>query len=127
MGRIRSRDTGPEVAVRSALHRLGFRFRLHGKSLPGKPDIVLPKWKHVILVHGCFWHRHAGCKMAYTPKSRTDFWLEKFRQNVARDEVIRNELKRLGWSVSTIWECEIENPQRLAQILDALAFRIRRT
>src|SRR5438309_147923 len=106
MGRIRSRNTGPEITVRSALHRLGFRFRLHSKALPGKPDIVLPKWNHVIFVHGCFWHRHSGCKMAYTPKSRSEFWSEKFKQNVARDEAAQLALTTLGWTVSTIWECE---------------------
>lgn len=121
MGRIRSRDTAPEVAVRSALHRLGFRFRVHAKALPGKPDIVLPKWKHAIFVHGCFWHRHGGCKMAFTPKTRTDFWLEKFARNIARDQKAQRELERLGWSVSVIWECEISDSEALSARIQKVA------
>jgi DNA mismatch endonuclease (patch repair protein) len=127
MGRIPSCDTRPEIIVRSALHRLGFRFRLHGKVLPGKPDIVLPKWRHVIFVHGCFWHRHSGCKKTYTPKSRIEFWSNKFEQNVARDESVQSELERLGWSVSTIWECETENPKAFSEAVRSLAKRIKRT
>lgn len=126
MGRIRSRDTGPEVAVRAALHDLGFRFRLHVKALPGKPDIVLRKWKHIIFVDGCFWHRHKGCKMAYTPKSDIERWSNKFRQNVARDKRVRQELKRLGWSISTIWQCKTEKPAVFAKTIRTLAARIRR-
>lgn len=118
MGRIRGRDTSPEIAVRSALHRLGYRFRLHVKNLPGRPDIVLPKWKHIVLVHGCFWHRHKDCKFAYTPKSRTEFWTEKFEGNIARDKVTVQALKNLGWRVTVVWECEIRSTENLAQILD---------
>jgi len=107
MSRIRSRDTKPEVALRTALHRLGFRFRLHGKHLAGKPDIVLRKYRTAIFVHGCFWHRHQGCKVATTPKSNTEFWIDKFARNVARDgrnlELLRND----GWNVIVVWECEI--------------------
>lgn len=125
MGRIRSGNTAPEVRVRSALHRMGLRFRLHVKGLPGKPDIVLPKWKHVIFVHGCFWHRHAGCKFAYTPKSRIDFWAEKFRRNLLRDETVEQELHRIGWEVSTVWECEVSTPVALLKTLTSLAARIR--
>ena len=126
MGRIQSRNTRPEIVIRSALHRLGFRFRLHAKALPGKPDIVLPKWRHVVFVHGCFWHRHKGCKKAYTPKSRIGFWSKKFEQNMARDELVQNELKRLGWSVSTMWECETDNPKVFADAIKNLANRIKR-
>lgn len=117
MGRIRSRDTTPELKVRSVLHRLGYRFRLHSKTLPGKPDIVLPKWKLVILVHGCFWHRHTGCKMAYTPKSRIEFWNGKFNANVVRDQAVRKMLTDLGWHVSTVWECQTEDPTQLERAI----------
>ena len=106
MSRIRSMDTEPEKAVRSLLHRLGYRFRLHQKNLPGKPDIVLPKYRSVIFVHGCFWHRHKGCKYAYSPKSRTEFWKKKFQGNIDRDRRHKKELKKLGWKIFVIWECE---------------------
>ena len=125
MGRIPSCNTRPEIIVRSALHRLGFRFRLHGNKLPGKPDIVLPKWRHVVFVHGCFWHRHGGCKKAYMPKSRIEFWFEKFKQNVARDKAVQSALERLGWSVSTIWECETEKPVVFSEAVSSLAERIK--
>jgi DNA mismatch endonuclease (patch repair protein) len=85
MSRIKDRNTKPEIIVRKALHRLGYRFRLHRKDLPGRPDIVLPKYKTVIFVHGCYWHRHKGCKYAYTPKSRVEFWERKFKENSERD------------------------------------------
>lgn len=113
MSRIRSRDTKPELIVRSLLHRMGYRFRLHRKDLPGKPDIVLPKYRTVVFVHGCFWHRHKGCKYAYTPKSRIDFWQEKFHENIERDKKRQIELKRLGWKIIVIWECEIHDGQKL--------------
>ena len=106
MSRIRSKDTGPEKVVRSILHKNGFRFRLHRNDLPGKPDIVLPKHKTVIFVHGCFWHRHCGCKYAYTPKSRKQFWIRKFSANVMRDKLMRSRLMRAGWHVCIVWECE---------------------
>lgn len=106
MSRIRSCNTKPEVRVRQKLHSLGYRFRLHRKDLPGIPDIVLPKYQTVIFVHGCFWHRHVGCKYAYLPKSRVDFWYNKFFKNVQRDLEIKNELVRLGWKILIIWECE---------------------
>jgi DNA mismatch endonuclease (patch repair protein) len=107
MSRIRSRDTRPEIALRKALHKLGFRFRLHGRRLPGKPDIVLPKHRTVIFVHGCFWHRHPDCKVATTPKTNTEFWIEKFGRNQRRD--IRNSeaLAAAGWRVLVVWECEL--------------------
>jgi len=112
MSRIRGRDTAPEKQVRSALHRAGYRFRLHRKDLPGRPDIVLPKHSTVVFVHGCFWHRHQGCRFAYTPKSRVAFWNEKFRTNVGRDRRNLRDLRRLGWKVVTVWECEAERPSR---------------
>jgi DNA mismatch endonuclease (patch repair protein) len=112
MARIRGRDTVPEKQVRSALHRAGYRFRLHSKQLPGRPDVVLPKHRTVVFVHGCFWHRHSGCRFAYTPNSRTSFWNEKFRGNVHRDRRSTQALRYLGWHVVTVWECEAESPAR---------------
>lgn len=117
MGRIKSGDTKPELTVRSILHRMGYRFRLHRKDLPGKPDIVLPKYKTVIFVHGCFWHRHEGCKYAYTPKSRTDFWQKKFQSNVARDQKALSTLAEMGWRVLIIWECEVKKTEFIMERL----------
>lgn len=113
MSRIRDRDTKPEKRVRSLLHGMGYRFRLHRKDIPGRPDIVMPKYATVVFVHGCFWHRHRGCKYAYQPKSRVEFWKEKFRKNVERDKRKTRELKRLGWRVLIVWECELEEPIKL--------------
>lgn len=110
---VRSTDTNPEKIVRSLLHRLGFRFRLHRKDLPGKPDIVLPKYSTVIFVHGCFWHRHAGCSRASTPATNQEYWLNKFDRTVKRDKKNVKELQRQGWRVVTIWECELRNLARL--------------
>lgn len=111
MGRIASKNTRPEQAVRSLLHRAGFRFTVNGplnRSLPGKPDLVLPRFRVAIFVHGCFWHRHEGCKYAYTPKSRVGFWEEKFRKNVERDREVARLLKEGSWQPFTIWECELK-------------------
>lgn len=113
MGRIKGADTKPEIVVRSALHRAGFRFRLHQNNLPGKPDIVLSRFKTVIFVHGCFWHRHKGCKFAYIPKSRVEFWNKKFLENVQRDKRNQAALKKAGWKTFIIWECEIEDKGKL--------------
>lgn len=121
MSRIQGKNTKPEIALRSLLHRQGFRFRLHDRRLPGHPDIVLPKYGTVIFVNGCFWHRHEGCSKAYTPASRTDFWTAKFEATVARDAKKTAELRRLGWTVLTVWECEIQNST------DAVLNRIRST
>ncbi|MEZ5367530.1 MAG: very short patch repair endonuclease [Bryobacterales bacterium] len=107
MSRIRGRDTKPELALRSMLHRNGFRFRLHDRSLPGRPDIVLKRYRAAIFVHGCFWHRHKGCANATTPSTRSDFWNEKFRQTIQRDARNVKELKEAGWRVITVWECEL--------------------
>ena len=109
MSRIRNKNTKPEIAVRSFLHRNSFRFRLHSRNLPGTPDIILPKYRTVIFVHGCFWHRHRGCKDATMPKSNTEFWEEKFSGTVIRDSQKKDSLIELGWSVIVIWECEIKN------------------
>lgn len=107
MAGIRGRDTAPEIAVRSHLHRSGFRFRLRVSALPGRPDIVLPKYRTAVFVHGCFWHRHAGCRFAYTPKTRRTFWLKKFSANVQRDRVAIKSLRNENWRVIVVWECQI--------------------
>lgn len=118
MSRIRANDTKPEIAVRRLLHGMGFRFRLHSSRLPGRPDIVLPRWRTVVLVHGCFWHRHRNCKFAYTPKSRVGFWIPKLRANEQRDERNAGLLKSAGWRPLVVWECEIRDPARLARRLN---------
>ena len=109
MSRIRGANTKPEIIVRSMLHHMGYRFRITDKALPGKPDIVLPKYRSVIFVHGCFWHRHPACKYAYTPKSRIDFWSRKFDENVTRDKNILLLLKNADWLPIVVWECEIKH------------------
>lgn len=111
MAGIRSKDTSPELKVRKLLHRLGFRYRLHLRELPGKPDMVLPRHQVCIFVHGCFWHRHPGCKYSTIPKTREDFWHSKFHQNVERDIRNRNELLQRGWRVIEIWECGLRTPK----------------
>jgi DNA mismatch endonuclease (patch repair protein) len=108
MSKIRSKDTKPEMVVRKWLHANGYRFRLYRRDLPGVPDIVLPKYKLVIFVHGCFWHRHEGCKIANTPKSRIEYWINKLANNVRRDVLNFNELKNKGWNVCVVWECEVK-------------------
>jgi DNA mismatch endonuclease, patch repair protein len=117
MSRIRGSNTRPERLVRSLLHRMGYRFRVRNRKLPGNPDIVLARYRAVILVHGCFWHRHLGCKFAYTPKSRIDFWQRKFRGNVSRDRRTEALLRKAGWRVIVIWECEIADLPRLRERL----------
>ena len=118
MSRIRGKNTKPELLLRSLLHRAGFRFRLHAGKLPGRPDIVLPKYRTVVFVHGCFWHRHEGCSNATMPKTRTDFWQEKFARTVERDLQKQRELEALGWRVLTVWECELRSsPERVMNML----------
>lgn len=107
MSRIRGKDTGPELALRKVLHKLGLRYCLHGAGLPGKPDLVFPRYKTVVFVHGCFWHRHPECNIATTPKSNTPFWIDKFEKNVARDRRVSTALVTMGWKVVIIWECEV--------------------
>ncbi len=119
MSRIRGRDTKPEKLVRSLLHRMGYRYRICRSDLPGKPDIVLPRYRTAIFVHGCFWHRHEGCQFAYNPKSRTEFWQGKFQRNVERDREVKAELEQLGWRVLYVWECETGDTEHLSQVLDA--------
>src|SRR5688572_6438781 len=106
MSRVRGRDTTPEIFVRKLASSLGFRFRLHKSDLPGKPDLVFPGRMKIILVHGCFWHRHRGCSKATTPKSNVDTWEEKFRRNLARDRKNLKELRAAGWKVLIVWQCE---------------------
>jgi len=113
MSAIKSKNTKPEIAVRKLLHSMGYRFRLHRKDLPGSPDIVLPKYKTVIFVHGCFWHRHENCKYASTPKTRKEFWENKFNKNIKRDKNNLKELKNLNWKVLVIWECELNSLQEI--------------
>lgn len=109
MSQIKSKDTKPEILVRKFLHSNGFRFKLHDKTLPGKPDIVLPKYKVVIQINGCFWHGHGGCKYFVIPKTRTEWWIEKINKTVLNDNKNNAELMKLGWSVINIWECELKH------------------
>ena len=117
MSRIKGRDTVPEKRVRSLLHRLGFRFSLRRKELPGRPDIVLPRFRLAIFVHGCFWHRHQHCRNSVLPKTRAEFWLAKLNGNVQRDVQNAKALKTLGWRVLTIWECEVGDEAKLSRRL----------
>ena len=109
MAGIRNKNTKPEIIIRRQLHSLGFRFRLHRRIGKARPDLILPRWNTCIFVHGCYWHRHKGCKLASVPKSNTDFWQTKFNQNVDRDKRNIGELEALGWSVGIIWECSVRN------------------
>jgi DNA mismatch endonuclease (patch repair protein) len=118
MAAIRGRNTKPEMLVRPLVHAMGYRFRLHRRDLPGTPDLVLPRFKAVIFVHGCFWHRHARCRYAYLPKTRRAFWNAKFRQNMERDRRVVRKLRLQGWSVIIVWECQISNPLNLAKRLN---------
>ncbi|MBK5276469.1 MAG: DNA mismatch endonuclease Vsr [Desulfuromonadales bacterium] len=108
MSQVRTKGTSPELALRSALHSDGIRFRLHRKDLPGKPDIVLPKYKFVIFVHGCFWHHHEGCIKSNMPKTNIDFWQNKIAANVRRDKTNQGDLTKLGWQTLVVWECDIK-------------------
>ncbi|MDG4554193.1 MAG: DNA mismatch endonuclease Vsr [Candidatus Competibacter sp.] len=117
MSRIRNRDTAPEMAVRRELHGLGIRYRLHNGKLPGRPDIVIGRLHTVIFVHGCYWHRHPGCRLAYIPKSNVEFWQSKLEGNAIRDAQNQARLVALGWRVIVIWECEIRNRATLRERL----------
>jgi len=125
MSAIRGGDTKPEMRVRSLLHALGYRFRLHRKDLPGKPDIVLPKYRTVIFVHGCFWHCH-DCRYGnVVPATRSEFWTAKRAGNVARDRRKREQLESAGWRVETVWECETKNEDGLLSLLKEMKSRLR--
>ena len=118
MSQVKNSNTNPEKRVRSLLHSLGYRFRLYDKKLPGNPDIVLNKYKSAIFVHGCFWHRHEGCKKSTTPKSNTEYWSKKFIDNVYRDKSNIEDLINLGWSVLIIWECETSDMKTLQHTIE---------
>ncbi len=120
MSRVRGQNTKPELQVRSAAHAMGLRFRLHRRDLPGKPDLVFPKWRIAIFVHGCFWHRHFGCHKASLPTTRSEFWATKLARNVERDAENTDRLKALGWSVGVIWECESRKPDQLRAHLTSI-------
>ena len=125
MSRIRGKDTKPEILVRKGLHARGFRFRLQDRKLPGKPDIVLPKYGVVILVNGCFWHGHRGCKYATRPKSNVEFWETKIARNKHRDEVTAAHLEALGWTVIVVWECELRGKEKAETRIKTLVDEIR--
>jgi len=125
MAGIRGKDTRPELALRRSLHALGFRYRLHAKGMPGKPDLVLPKFRAVIFVHGCFWHRHPGCRYASTPSTRPNFWASKFSANVARDHAVQIALLDAEWRVATVWECTLRGDERFAKTRDCVAAWLR--
>ncbi|WP_020191388.1 very short patch repair endonuclease [Pseudomonas putida] len=120
MRRIRGKDTKPEIIVRSTCHAMGLRFRLHRRDLPGSPDLVFPKFHLCLFVHGCFWHRHPNCRYAYTPKSRSEFWLSKLSRNAERDLEVQKALRSLGWSTEVIWECETKDLERLHRRLESI-------
>lgn len=119
MARIGPKDTKPELRVRKLAHHLGYRFRLHRQDLPGTPDLVFPRYRAVVFVHGCFWHRHQGCRYATTPATRRDFWESKFERNVARDRRAIESLEEIGWKVLVIWECETRDVLKMGERLQA--------
>ena len=120
MSRIRSINTKPELVVRRFLHSKGYRFRIHRKDLPGKPDVVLPKYNTVVFIHGCFWHRHKNCRYCSTPKTNQAFWEEKFRKNIERDRINIKKLESTGWNVIVIWECEVKDESFQHRLLEML-------
>jgi DNA mismatch endonuclease, patch repair protein len=120
MSGIRNRNTRPEVMVRKFLHKEGLRFRIHVSDLPGRPDIVLPKYRAALFVHGCFWHRHKNCKFCYMPKSRRAFWENKFRLNVERDRRNVQQIRKAGWRAFIVWGCEAANQERLERLVEGI-------
>lgn len=121
MSGIRAKNTKPELVIRQALHTRGFRFRLHSKNVPGRPDLVFPRYRAVVLVHGCFWHRHPGCRYAATPSTRPEYWQDKFRGNVARDKEVRMALLESGWRIATVWACTLRTGRQVQEVAEALA------
>lgn len=117
MRRIRSEDTAPEIALRGLIHGLGYRFRLHRRDLPGRPDLVFPARKKIIFVHGCFWHQHSSCREGRVPASRLEYWAPKLKRNQERDAENQSELREQGWTLLVIWECELRNQRTLSKRL----------
>ena len=124
MAAVKQRETAPEMTVRAALHAIGFRFRTHVGTLPGRPDVVFPKFKTILMVHGCFWHHHRNCARATIPNANRDFWLKKFVGNSRRDKLNASHLRRLGWRVLTVWECRL-TPSRFRKTVETLSRKIR--
>ena len=120
MANIKGKNTRPEMTVRSLLHHQGFRFRIHDRSLPGTPDLVFKKYRAVIFVHGCYWHRHEYCRLASTPKQNKGFWRKKFDANICRDGIVYFKLKYLGWRTAIIWECAIRDKTHLPDYIETL-------
>jgi DNA mismatch endonuclease (patch repair protein) len=118
MAAVHSKNTKPELAVRKIVHSLGYRYRLHVQTLPGKPDLVFPARRKILFVHGCYWHRHRGCRYATSPKTNVRFWQDKFSANIQRDRRNVGALKKLGWAVMTIWQCQLKNPGKLGGRID---------
>ncbi|RWK28726.1 MAG: DNA mismatch endonuclease Vsr [Mesorhizobium sp.] len=125
MAGIRGKDTKPELVLRRALHSCGFRYRLHSKGILGRPDLVFPRFRAAVFVHGCFWHRHPGCRYTTIPATRPEFWQSKFESNIARDHVVYADLLRAGWRVATVWECALRKPDRVSATADLLAVWLR--
>jgi DNA mismatch endonuclease (patch repair protein) len=125
MAGIKGKDTKPELVLRRALHARGFRYRLHSKTVPGRPDLVFPKHHAIVFVHGCFWHRHEGCRYTTTPSTRPEFWQAKFDANVARDRSVHDQLLDAGWRVATVWECALRRPEETALAANLLAAWLR--
>ena len=125
MAGIKGKNTRPELALRRALHARGFRFRLHSKKVHGRPDIVLPKHGAVVFVHGCFWHRHEGCRYTTTPSTRPEFWQAKFEANIARDTAVCATLSKKGWRVATVWECALKKPEQVSVSIEILGAWLR--
>ena len=125
MAGIKGKDTKPELVLRRALHARGFRYRLHPKNVPGRPDLVFQKHHAIIFVHGCFWHRHEGCRYTTTPSTRPEFWQTKFDANVARDRSVHDQLLDAGWRVATVWECALRRPEETALVANLLAAWLR--
>lgn len=121
MAGIKGKDTKPELVLRRALHVCGFRYRLHLKILPGRPDLVFPKYHAIVFVHGCFWHRHEGCRYTSTPSTHPEFWQAKFDANVARDRDVQDKLLVAGWRVATVWECKLRKPEQIKEATDLLS------
>ncbi|KAA8388665.1 DNA mismatch endonuclease Vsr [Acetobacter sp. DmW_136] len=125
MAAIRGKDTRPELVLRRAMHARGFRFRLHSRNVSGRPDLVFPKYRAVVFVHGCFWHRHEGCRYATKPLTRPEFWQAKFESNIARDKAVRLILLKEGWRVATVWECNLRKSDQVHAAADRLSVWLR--